>query len=335
MWRFLKTICEAAALSILIIWVPIAVIIACRYNRLLQEGDSIFSMGKDVTVAVFGDSHARHSFTDDPTYCIKKFTFSASPLNVSLMRLKELEHRGELRNVKVCVVNFCYTTFSEMSFETQIRAMWQFLPFSLKYVDSAPPVWGKYGLYARLLDFTLSNLDQCPPIADGNNDNVFNRTVQDTMTSLADRTSEWIEIALSGTFNMHFSYKENPSTMIPGMDEYLFKVIQGFKTVCERNDIKLIFVSTPLSDAYRVKIPTWAHEKMDAWVSILRGMGISYCNYMAWGEPKYFRDLDHLNRSGAEVFTKTFLSEALDNWTSNKSDVEVIEHRNERNWCEQ
>ena len=311
MKKFIQRICIATALSILIIVVPIAGILASRYSRLQQAGDVIFAVNADASVVVLGDSHS-HSFVGNSTIGIKKLTYSGSPLNVSLMRLKELERRGGLENIKYCAVCIDHASFCEMSVETQIRAIWEFMPFSLRYTELYPPVGlCKYSLYAQLADFTLSNLDQCPPIADGVKRTVSDKFVHVPTETLAERSNEWVARALTATMERHFSYNDRPYTMIRNAEDFLMTVIGEFRVVCERNNVHLIFVSTPLSNVYRDNVPDWAREKLNTLVDAIKNMGLTYYDYMDWGEARYFRDLDHLNKEGSEEFTKVFLGDVL------------------------
>ena len=134
MKRFLLQILFGASLiTILLIGV-----VVWRLYAVEQMAKERFSVDGACPILVLGDSHADSSFCEGREFGIWVAGHHSTPLNFSLMRLKEIERRGGLRGVKICIVNFCYTTTGAKTRENQLLSAWYFFPYCLKYREWIP-----------------------------------------------------------------------------------------------------------------------------------------------------------------------------------------------------
>jgi len=284
--------------------VCILLVFVYRYIKLHGRADSVFSLKEGQHILVLGDSHAENSFLEKPDNGIKMLTYSGSPINVSLMRLLELEKRTNLSGIDVCAVNFCYTYILEWSYKFQIESAWRLLPFAFRYLDLLPI--RRVDAIRRLADFTSQNINELPPLATD-----FSQKL-DRGVPITEHSEEWVREQLDDALGRHFRLRESqPDLFVPNMADRVRETFTAFKEVCDRHAIRLIFYSSPLSKEYREGIPHWAKEEFEGLLDEVRGLGIEYYDFMGWGDRALLRDSDHLNKSGAEAFTKMFCDDVI------------------------
>ena len=299
MKRFVKTIIIAAIIPLLFV----AVVLLVRGILLEQRARRLFSTDATQTVLVMGDSHADHAFVENVDYGIKMLTFHSTPMNVSLMRLLELERRGGLTSLRVCVINLCNTSTAQWGYKGQIESTWRMLPFSLRYVNLVP--MSRWRLVYGLLEITARNLNEMPPVA-------TDASTRGEQIPMIERSEEWIKASAKAAIKRHFgSREENPEKFIPDAFIHLDKAIVSIKEVCDRHGIKLVFFSAPLCKEYSDNVPEWGRENLARWVSRVKELGAYYFDYREWGTRECFYDPDHLCKKGAEKFTKMFYEEVL------------------------
>lgn len=300
MKKFLSNCCVlgfVASVCILLVFVY-------RYVKLQGMADAVFSLKAGQHILVLGDSHAENSFVEEPGNGIKMLTYSGSPINVSLMRLLELEKRTNLSGIDVCVVNFCYTYFLEWSYKFQIESAWRLLPYAFRYLDLLPT--RRIVAIKGLVDFTSQNINEMPPLAAD-----LSQRLNWGMP-ITEHSEEWVSEQLNDALGRHFRLRESqPELFVPDTPNHVRETLVAFKELCDRHAIRLIFYSSPLSREYREGIPHWAKEEFDGLVDEIRNLGAEYYDFMGWGDRALLRDSDHLNKSGAEEFTKMFCDEVI------------------------
>lgn len=298
MKRFILSICIGIALTT----IPIGFLLGYRWVVLNKKADTLFATKSGQHILVMGDSHSERAFVE--TNGIKMLTYHSTPMNVSLMRLKELERRGGLSPIKVCILNFCYTSTSQWGYKGQIESTWRLLPISLQYLDLIPIPRKK--LYVKLFEMITANLDEMPPIAS-------DATKRSLEIPLNERSEEWSEKSATAALKRHFAWGEqNPEAFIPTAFEHLDETIRALKEICDAHSIRLVFFSAPLHKKYLDGVPEWGHKNLEHWVKRVQNLGgIDYYNFMQWGSEEDFCDPDHLNKRGAEKFTQMFYAELV------------------------
>lgn len=273
-----------------------------RLHIIQGRARACFDLGPDCRILVIGDSHADASFVEDPQMGIRIAGHHSSPLAFSLMRLKEIERRGGLDHVKVCVVNFCHTTTGALTYDSVRRSAWYFFPYSLRYREWIP--LKSSDLYGYLLDYIVAHPTELPKVA-------WRPAYEENRPSILERPASSVAEDLEMAVKRHFSWREDDGDVIPQWEELLRKAMREMKAVCDRHSIKLVFFTSPLSDAYRARIPEWAKANLAARVREARQLGILYYDYSASCGPEMLRDSNHIRLQCAPQFTRRFYREVL------------------------
>lgn len=274
-----------------------------RMRIIQRRARACFDLEPECRVLVLGDSHADASFVEDPQLGIRIAGHHSSPLVFSLMRLKEIERRGGLEHVKVCVVNFCHTTTGALTYDAVRRSAWYFFPYSLRYRDWIP--LGSCDLYGYLLDYVFAHPTELPKVA-------WRPAYEENRPSILERSASQVAEDLEMAIKRHFSWKNDDlADVIPGWEAWLRRAMREMKTICDRHSVKLLFFTSPLSEAYRANIPVWAKENLASWVAEARQLGILYYDYSASCGPEMLRDSNHIRLQCAPQFTQKFYREVL------------------------
>lgn len=284
---------------VLILLILLPTVSCLRYAWLEIYARRMFRTEKWQQILVLGDSHAQCSFVEDPDCHIKMLTYHSTPLNVSLMRLKELERRGGLGNVKVCVVNFWYTTaVGHITESGQLESVWRMLPFSLRYRELIP--LESFDLYCYLLKEMFVHSGNLPPV-------VVDPALRVESTLFCERNAQWRTGNVKRAILRHYGWKDRPEgKVVLQSDQYFKWIVGGLKEVCDRHGINLVFYSAPLTPEYDCMVPEWAKQCLEKRVEWLGEMGIRYYDFRTYGTSDIFADADHLSLEGARKFTRMF-----------------------------
>lgn len=300
MKKFVLLVVIFAALAVLLVMT-----ISCiRYSMLESYAQKKFHAEEWQRILVLGDSHAECGFVEDRDFQIKMLTYHSTPLNVSLMRLKELERRGGLENIKACVVNFWYANANgHITVKAQQESVWRMMPYSLRYRKFIP--LRDKDLYGYLIKQIVGHPENLPPV-------VTDSSKRKECILFQNRDSDWRNDNVNKAITRHYGWK-NKSTgkIICDPDEYYNTVIGEMKEICDKHEIKLIFYSAPLTKEYNDKVPQWAKQNLKERAEWLEGMGIAYYDYINRGTTDMFADADHLCLAGARKFTRMFYEEVL------------------------
>lgn len=104
----------------------------------------------------------------------------------------------------------------------------------------------------------------------------------------------------------HYRKKQQKADISEVMISYLDSIVK----LCKQNKITPILVSTPLHKTYFDKIPLVIKEGFEAKKSELIDKNIIFLDFSDnFMEDEFYYDCDHLNRRGAEKFTKILVDE--------------------------
>ncbi len=269
-----------------------------RYASLESKCSKLFNVKSNQKILILGDSHAQCAFVEKPEFGIKMLVYHSTPMNVSLMRLKELEQRNGLEKVKLCVLNFCYTTIGEWSEKGQLESSWRMMPYALKYCELIPvdSIW----VYLYLMKQMIVHPRVLPPLA-------VNPSARRDEIAFVDRPADWQKENIDRAIGRHFGGRKG----VKDSKWHQLQTLREINEVCKKNGINLVLLSTPLTKGYYERIPDWARRNMEWWKKRVEEVGIPYYDYMQRGEPDMFADADHLSKAGAEKFTNQFYCEVL------------------------
>ena len=287
----------------IIIGICVLFIIGLRYAKLQTLADDLFATKEGQHILVLGDSHPDNAFVEVAGNGIKKLVYSGSPLNISFMRLLELEKRTNLSNIDVCIANIDYTYILEWSYKLQIESAWRLMPFCFDKLDMLPT--SRIETIRGLIDFTCENINEIPPLAQTSGG-------ADASVSIAGHSPEWVRAQVDDAIERHFRRRErHPELFVPDATGRMMETILAFKKLCEQHGIRLILFSAPLSQEYRDGVPDWAKKELRGLVAEIRDEGIEYYDFTEWGRRDWLADSDHLNKTGAEQFTNMFLNDII------------------------
>jgi hypothetical protein len=111
---------------------------------------------------------------------------------------------------------------------------------------------------------------------------------------------------INSIFTIHYSKQSNENVLAQKQAYYLAQI----DSICHKHKIKLTLVSLPYHHLYQSKINILYSNKLNMVVNDLKNHHyISYLNYKI--NPELMSDGVHLNKKGAEQFTKS-ISKAMD-----------------------
>ena len=276
----------------------LALISIARYASLEPMCSQMFHVRPEQKILILGDSHAQCDFLEKPDFGIKMLVYHSTQMNISLIRLKELERRGGLSGIKLCVLNFCQTTIREWNEEELLESSWRMMPYALRHCE-----WifvDRHRVYLNLMRKMLVSPHDLPPLA-------ADPSWRIDGASFADRPADWRRKNVEGELGRHFGeFKAMKDSR-----KLQLQTLREINNVCTRHGIKLVLYSAPLTKEYYEGIPDWAKANMEWWKVVVKDMGIPYYDYMQRCGPDMFADCDHLLKSGAERFTDLFYCEVL------------------------
>lgn len=246
----------------------------------------VYSLPESVKYVFIGNSHIGSSFVEAPCYSNRVIYVNSSNMLAFLWRLAELERRGSLTHVKAVVFN--YDTFGMATSHSSVKedalreaaCVWRHLdlvPNGYKLDAIAPFVWAWHlwtvGDAQSSTDkrYVDRPLDERKKMLESQNSSLF-------LFSRFVRETEWI--------------------------------LRQAKEICERANVRLILVATPLVKAHKHQKVLESDCLREAEV-LARSLGCEFYDYRAACCEEDFFDTNHLTHSAAKRFTARFYSDVI------------------------
>lgn len=103
------------------------------------------------------------------------------------------------------------------------------------------------------------------------------------------------------TINKHYYFDDHE----PGISEISINFLDSIINLCKAHHITPILINTPVHISYKERIPKTIQNRYELEISKWRNKGIIIFNENSEIYPdNYFYNSDHLNNSGATIFTK-------------------------------
>ena len=283
MKRFLARLALLAVIMLLVIVVMHVVAIW----RMQDELEAVYTVAPSTEVLFLYSSQVGCSIAEDPTGRVRKLWVSETIAPSCLMRLKELERRGQLDHLKAVVVPFGIHLVMGQSESGYLWAWYLELPVSWRYLDMLP--YGRLDLVWYMLrnlrfPFPMS-LSESPPDRQA----LADRPAVYRKKMLAQFRREAREVQACGT--------------CPDWERRLFDAYREMDEICKRHGIRFVVFKAPLLPDYERNIPEDERNRMFAYEQRLRDMDIEYITPQVSLDERHFFDDRHLVMSSAELFT--------------------------------
>ena len=286
MVKFLSRVAALAAILLMIIIGMHAVAI-----RNMQSGvEKIYTLNPSTEVLFLGSSQVGCSIDEDAerVYHLRKLWVSETITPSCLMRLKELERRGQLDGLKTVVVPFNVNSVTAQTRNGYLWAWYLELPVSWHYMDMLP--YGKLELAWYMLcnlrfPFKML-LEEFPP----------------DRKSLAERHEAYRRKVIS-------VFKKDAQAcfgIAGGQDllDLLFAAYREMDEICRRHGIRFVVYKAPLLPAFERNLPVETQDRIAAYEQRLHDMHIMYVKPQIELDERHFFDAVHLTMPGAKIFTE-------------------------------
>ena len=285
MVRFLSKLALLAAILLMIVIGMHAVAI---WN-MQDDVEAIYKIDPSTEVLFLGSSQVGCSIDEDEdkVYHLRKIWASYTIVPSCLMRLRELERRGQLDHLKTVVAPFNVNSVSAQNKKEYLGAWYRELPVSWRHMDLLP--------YSRLelAWYVMCNLRypfmmvlaEEPPERDG----------------LASRPEAYRNKVLA-TFRQN-ARKTRACGSAPEWEERLFGAYREMDEICKRHGIRFVVYKAPLLQEFERNLPAETQNRIAVYEQRLRDMRIEYVKPKIELDERYFFDDVHLVKPGAKLFT--------------------------------
>ena len=284
-----KFLSRVAAVSAILLMIIIGMhVVAIRD---MQSGvEKIYTLDPSTEVLFLGSSQVGCSIDEDEerVYHLRKLWVSETITPSFLMRLKELEHRGQLDNLKTVVVPFNVNSVTCQNKKGYLWAWYLELPVAWRHMDLLP--YGKldlawYMLCNQRFPFKML-LQEFPP----------------DRKPLAEGPEAYRKKIISVFKNDALSC----SGLAGGQDmqERLFDAYREMDEICRRHGIRFVVYKAPLLPAFERNLPEETQNRIAEYERRLHDMHIEYVKPKIELDERYFFDSVHLTMSGAKIFTE-------------------------------
>ena len=299
MVRFLSRLALLAAILLMVIIGMHAVVIWSMQD----DVEAIYTVDPSTEVLFLGSSQVGCSIDEDEdkVYNLRKIWASYTIVPSCLMRLRELERRGQLDHLKTVVVPFNVNSVLAQNKKEYLGAWYRELPVSWRHMDLLP--------YSRLelAWYILCNLRypimmilaEEPPEREG----------------LASRPEAYRNKMLA-TFRQNArnvrAREDAPDDADPlGSPltiKHLFGAYQEMSDICKRHGIRFVVYKAPLLQEFERNLPVETQNQISAYEQRLRDMHIEYVKPQIELDERHFFDDEHLIKSGAKLYTAALCS---------------------------
>ena len=284
-----KFLSRLAAVSAILLMIIIGMhVVAIRD---MQSGvEKIYTLDPSTEVLFLGSSQVGCSIDEDEerVYHLRKLWVSETITPSFLMRLKELERRGQLDNLKTVVVPFNVNSVTCQNKKGYLWAWYLELPVAWRHMDLLP--YGKldlawYMLCNQRFPFKML-LQEFPP----------------DRKPLAERPEAYRKKIIS-------VFKKDAlscSGLAGGQDmqERLFDAYREMDEICRRHGIRFVAFKAPLLPAFERNLPEETQNRIAEYERRLHDMHIEYVKPKIELDERHFFDSVHLTMPGAKIFTE-------------------------------
>lgn len=273
-----------------IVAMTVVLLHAWRIMSVRSALEVVYSISDKQDVLFIGSSQVGCSIIEGEKFHNKKIYVANTFFQAFVMRLRELERRGQLANVKTLFLSFNFITLDRQTEWHWLHAYYQELPVSYRYLNDMP-----VPLY-KLIWYIATNLRWPIPLK------VMSENTG-SGTAITERPEIW-RVKNMGAFRSQHrpEFDEIDRRNFNGWKESLQNAILEAKHICERHSIRFVMVEMPVLPEYEERVKDSVKTETARWVKWIEGQGIEYIhNPSIYGED-LFLDRCHMVRRGAERF---------------------------------
>ena len=256
--------------------------------------DRVYDLPKDVDVVFLGNSHVGRFIVQDKRFKNRTIYVNNSTLIASLWRMSELDRRGALSSVSAVVVTYDTSSLRkhrELSHEDSlIEAPLMFANYNVVPAEylcrSILPIFWSW--HSWILDVSYQEWRKEPSSPE---------------KTFADLPLDKQRAMLQPNRKSNYSFAEHRNMTS--------NILEQMKVICNRNNIRLILLATPLLSKHRDYPVNGEVDGLLEAFDLAKSIGIEVYDYRTRMNDCDFADPSHLTRRAAWVFTKLFLSEIL------------------------
>lgn len=257
-----------------------------------RDVDALYTISPDQTWLCVGASHVGASLPQIREFHNKLLWLHSTHPADTLMRLLELERRGQLGPIKLVVTQFgpLYAKESECWYlPSRAAENWmRELPVNWRYLWTCP-VSGSVLFLTLVKNLYHVNLE-------------ISNELSNERKAWFDRTEEFRTERLSTYVHMHFDNYENSVDIT---EEYMSQY-ERIAEFCSQRGMRFCLFASPLLSDYRAQMPPLLKSRADDAIRRLRRSGIRVYDCRAAYVDELFADPLHLASSGARQFIRDF-----------------------------
>lgn len=286
MIRFILKIGCLASLTVMAIFL----LHAWKIMSISSEVRDVYAISADQDVLFIGSSQIGCCIIEDKKYHNKKLYVENTFFQAFVMRLRELERRGQLANVKTLFLPFNFITLDRQTEDAWQWTYYRELPVSYRYLNDMPiPLF-------RFVGYIASNLRWPLPLK------VVSRDTG-SGTAISERPEIWRAKNLGAFRSQHRpEFAEIDERNFKDWKHSLRNAILEAEQICKRHNIRFVMVEMPVLPEYEERVKASVKEETAGWVKWIEGQGIEYIhNPSIYGEDM-FLDRCHMVEKGALRF---------------------------------
>lgn len=245
------------------------------------------SLSDDVEVVCIGNSHTGCSWVESAEFKNKKIWHTGTGFLYALFRLRELERLGELRKVKICIMDCDDPALAGFKKENIKSNLFQQLPIAWRYIDDVP--LPKMQLVGGVLEHAFDRWS------------IINEFPLGWATRQWNLMPEAYRERHINNIKRRKHDAQNPMVFIPKWKNKFMSCIEEAKEICKRNNVRLILFASPLTSDFPRQ-----DNMLAVMIDKIRSLDVEYYDFRNFYSDDKFMDTHHLNKSAAYEFTRYF-----------------------------
>ena len=266
-------------------------------SNYLSKNSELYQLEEKIEYLFIGDSHVSLGVNDSLIPHSKNISSLAEPYYFTYQKLKFFLRKNQPKTI---ILGFSYASLSDYNDRFIFGSASTFFPdnyfFILNSLEKAKIIFWNRGKLLELFNRVHHSL-----YCHINNINQQNNHLYDGFNNRFIET-EVIPRRVKERVNDLFYDKGSLRDLSKQNINYLFQIIK----LCQKSDIELILLTTPLSKPYRNMIPTIYRAKFNKILSKSKLSHINLINDIDQND-LFLYDGDHLNKKGATINSKKIL----------------------------
>lgn len=272
----------------------IALIVVSTY---LSKNSELYQLEEKIDYLFIGNSHVSLGVNDSLIPSSKNISSISEPYYFTYQKVKFFLRKNQPKTI---ILGFSYASLSDYNDRFIYGSASTFFPdnyfFILNSLEKAKIIYWNRSKLLELFNRTHHSL-----YCHINNINQQNNHLYDGYNNRFIET-EVISRRVKGRVNDLFYNNGSLRNFSKQNIKYLFQIIK----LCQKSDIELILLTTPLSKSYRNMVPTIYRTKFNKILSKSKVSHINLINAIDQND-LFLYDGDHLNKKGATISTKKIL----------------------------